>query len=149
MAKAPTPHIHIFDRDTLKTVSLGATLTVIAFMTVAPFLSLIPLGETLMKFVAENITLPLMLYVIIETFETGSRRTNDMGGFAADNGLAILGFNWGILMFDWLHKTLTHDQWVIVVYCTIVMGADFCVGVYIALRIAFSPKEREEDLPRA
>ncbi len=90
----------------------------------------------------------LVLYLVVELYETARRNATNQEGFIKDSGLALLGFLIGFAIFLLLAfrqgYSLTPDQFMLTLESTAVVGGDFFTGIVISQRIAFAGKERAE-----
>lgn len=142
-------------RETSARVAWWATVLLIICTILLGLVPLFSPSDTpsgpLMAYIAKWAFIGMAAYVAIELHETAGRDSNDIWAFVKDSGLAIgeLGIGCFIVAALWFKTgyAMTDDQFYLFLQFMIWNGIDLVYGIVLALRIAVSPRERQENPP--
>ena len=92
------------------------------------------------------IFIPLVLYLGLQIWSTIVRRMGDLGGWAADNVVALLALLLGAYFMTqpWFWTLYSGDHHAIMMKCMVFNLLDLAIGAFASLRIWGSPKDRDE-----
>lgn len=147
--KAAKTSSHGVDWDYFATVCVAwATILKIALMFATMYMRHV-LDDGGMQVVDHTLWLFFVVYMNIQLWAIFQRETTKTGQFFVDNALALVGLGvGGIILFLMLFvpwfKDYGHEEFSIVLQCTLWGGTDFLWGILLSQRIAFSGKERQE-----
>jgi hypothetical protein len=88
----------------------------------------------------------LFPYLVLQIWVTITRNTGSLGGWGADNLVALIGLIGGIIIMvqPWFWALYSSDHHAIIMKCTLFGFFDLAFGLATAQRIAAATKERDE-----